>query len=67
MITDTMLEELKEEAEKTWNFHRNHDMGLIHVSEAKKLFDKLLEIKSKRKKSWLDTKIDIKPLLEDCS
>ncbi len=42
------IEQIKEEAEKTWNFHNAHDVstnrykGVMCVSEAKKIFDKLL-------------------------
>lgn len=44
------LEEIKQEAERTWNFHRSHNImtsqpkGVMAVSEAKKLFDKLLSL-----------------------
>lgn len=44
------IEEIKKEAEKTWNFHNSHDKmtsqpkGVMAVSEAKKLFDKVCEL-----------------------
>ncbi len=37
-------EEYFKEAEKTWNFHRSHNQGLITVSEAKKMSDELKEL-----------------------
>ena len=50
------LEEIKEEAEKTWNFNRSHNVStsqpkaIMTVSEAKKLFDKLLTYMEESKK-----------------
>ena len=50
------IEEIKEFAEKTWNFHRAHDIvlskheGVMCVSEAKKLFDKLLSLMEEENK-----------------
>lgn len=43
------IEKIIEEAEKTWNFNMSHNImtsqpkGVMAVSEAKKLFDKLVE------------------------
>ncbi len=51
MKEEKEFKEIIEEAERIWNFHSSHDRmtsqpkGVMAVSEAKKLFNKLLKLK----------------------
>ena len=52
------IKEIIKEAEKTWSFHNSHNVmtaqpkGVMAVNEARKLFNKLVEVMNEKQKSY---------------